>query len=376
MRNVPFLWFYLRRIEAGPLRRLSGASSAESSTVFNSSSQRSTDLSMEPSLSQSYPFTSKNTVSGRSWPSSSATDAPTPSLCSDNDGERDETSPDDQPPSTPPATAGPSRAIFRFKGNGIPVESQGSQRISDVVMDNTKHIISDESPPDKRLNAKQNIFDKRPPTSPFPEKSPRRPRPPSRKAQHALPYHSTANVSDDEDPLSLSFSSPESVSLVSKPQRVRRPQSKSRKSIGSSDWEKLPPPPPPPPPSTSAPSSKRASRARSQSSRRSSSQSSRPNVRVTLDEELRNAFEDHEYNLDYDEQGLEEGVLASVGTRRNSTGFLAGGGGAGVPVFMGVGYVAGTTESEVEGRHTKEEHSRRSVNKRNDSDSSSRGRKR
>jgi hypothetical protein len=51
--------------------------------------------------------------------------------------------------------------------------------------------------------------------------------------------------------------------------------------------------------------------------------------------------------------------LAGFGTRSNRIGFLPGGGAAGAPVFMGVGYVEGAEESEDD---TKEEQQfRRSV---------------
>jgi len=188
---------------------------------------------------------------------------------------------------------------------------------------------------------KRSVFDKRPPTSPLPEMSPRRPCPPSRKAQHALLYHSTpinAPISDDEDPLSLTFPSPECISQVSKPQRDRGSLDSNRDD-GFSDWDKLLPP-------TSVSLSRPASRARSH---RSASHSNRPNRRLTLDEELRNAFELQEDNNAYDDQ---DEVLAGVGTRSNRTGFLPGGGAAGAPVFMGVGYVEGAEESEDD---TKEE---------------------
>lgn len=204
---------------------------------------------------------------------------------------------------------------------------------------------------------KRSVFDKRPPTSPLPEMSPRRPRQPSRKAQHALLYHSTplnAPVSDDEDPLSLTFPSPECISQVSKPQRDRGSQNNLNRDDGPSDWDKLSPPLPP----TFAPLSRPASRARS---RRSASQSNRPSRRLTLDEELRNAFERQEDNNDYDEQDLDDDVLAGVGTRSSRTGFLSGGGAAGVPVFMGVGYVEGAEESQDDTQE--EQQSRRSVNK-------------
>ena len=63
--------------------------------------------------------------------------------------------------------------------------------------------------------------------------------------------------------------------------------------------------------------------------------------RQTLDEEIRIA-----------EDGgiLDTGVLVGIGTRSKKRGFLKGGGAAGTPVHMGVGYVIGAEESDDEQR--------------------------
>lgn len=61
--------------------------------------------------------------------------------------------------------------------------------------------------------------------------------------------------------------------------------------------------------------------------------------RKTLDEEIRIAEEDDLFD---------SGVLVGVGTRSKKRGFLKGGGAAGTPVHMGVGYVIGAEESEDE----------------------------
>ena len=62
--------------------------------------------------------------------------------------------------------------------------------------------------------------------------------------------------------------------------------------------------------------------------------------RKTLDEEIRVAE---------DGGSFDSGVLVGVGTRSRKQGFLKGGGAAGAPVHMGVGYVFGAEESEYEG---------------------------
>jgi hypothetical protein len=61
--------------------------------------------------------------------------------------------------------------------------------------------------------------------------------------------------------------------------------------------------------------------------------------RRTLDEEMRTAEDDMPFDSE---------VLVGVGTRSKKRGFLKGGGAAGTPVHMGVGYVIGAEESEDE----------------------------
>ena len=61
--------------------------------------------------------------------------------------------------------------------------------------------------------------------------------------------------------------------------------------------------------------------------------------RKTLDEEIRIAENDG---------SLDSSVLVGVGTKSKKRGFLKGGGAAGTPIHMGVGYVIGAEESEDE----------------------------
>ena len=61
--------------------------------------------------------------------------------------------------------------------------------------------------------------------------------------------------------------------------------------------------------------------------------------RKTLDEEIRIAE---------DGGSLDSGIFIGVGTRSKKKGFLKGGGAAGTPVHMGVGYVVGAEGSEDE----------------------------
>ncbi|KAF8958337.1 hypothetical protein BDZ97DRAFT_1762219 [Flammula alnicola] len=319
----------------GPLKRHSGISSVNSSIASSSTSSTSYSLPTEssmPSLSRSYPPATKLAIPNRTWQSSSVTDAPTPSLCSDNEVEREEdTSPDDQPPSTPPV--GPSRAFYRFRGNGVPVDPDASAKNLDVVMgDVSRRALPAREKASTFIRGNQprsNIFDKRPPSSPFPDKSPRRPRPPGRASRPAPPQpHEDDENSDEEDPLSLSFSSPESVLQFSNlgHDTTRQTRAESHASMQ-----------PPEPARSPSPSSRRSSQSR----HRSASQSNR---RLTLDEELRNAVPF--LQEDDIEEDLESGVLVGMGTRSKRRGFLAHGGAGGAPVFMGVGYVEGAEEDE------------------------------
>ena len=250
--------------------------------------------------SYSYPTLSKTAVTGRTWPSGSLTEAPTPSLCSDNDIEREDISLDDQAPSTPPAplgpSVGPSRNVYG-KGNGIPAEHESSRQI----------------------HPRPNVFDKRIPSSPFPNKSPRRPRPPgriSRPTPHLASPSRQEDHSEEEDPLSLTFSSPDdSILSVAHRQTTSQPSTRSR----------------------DAHSLSRPSGSSSHARRRSPSQANR---RRTLDEELRNIPFSHLEDLE------EEAIFTGVGTRSKGHGFLAHGGAGGAPVFLGVGYVEGAEEDD------------------------------
>lgn len=71
--------------------------------------------------------------------------------------------------------------------------------------------------------------------------------------------------------------------------------------------------------------------------------------RRTLDEELRRAGDqlwaegDDADDVDVD---LDNGLLVGVGSKSTRKGFLSGGGAAGLPVFMGPGYVDGAEDDE------------------------------
>jgi hypothetical protein len=286
----------------------------------------------------------------------------------------------------------PFRNVFRFKENGIPLQEnlayltreKGKEReVIDIDMlsdDDSKpcrsspaaqslhlsatpatmpsnsaqpqsQILTTNGPalPTQRANAVEDLFAKRPPTSPLPpQSSPRKPRPPARTGS-SRPFLSTphparsgqyAGRSDSEDdPLSLTYtSSPELERDLSLPTlntnastRGKRKQkqanidatavsSRQQAIVGSSRS------PQPPQPQKYPPSKKGRTSSRS-------STSAKLKRGLTLDEELRDALDTN----DGDEDG--SGIFMGVGTRSKRLGFLAHGGAGGTPVFMSEGYV-------------------------------------
>lgn len=353
--------------------------SASSDSSFASTSA-STSFSLSQSQSQSHPLSSSLS---RALPPSSLTDGATPSLCSDNEVDRE----DERLPSTPPLSGPPFRNVFRFKEAGIPVEEDSPRLGPDhpstaqssplpipptALSSNSAQqtpppslpATNTAAGPTSRPNPGEDPFAKRPPTSPLPLRhSPRKPRPPARTSGSSRPFPPTPHPvrsrhraersgSDEEDPLSLTYpSSPDPEQDLSSPTlstsasaRGRQKQKQKKKqwnvdaaeasssrqrhsSVGSSHSSQQPQP-------QSHPHSRKG-RASS-----NSSTSARTKRRLTLDEELR----DSRLFGDGDENGEESGVLMGFGTRSKKLGFLAHGGAGGAPVFMGVGYVEGAEE--------------------------------
>jgi hypothetical protein len=188
-----------------------------------------------------------------------------------------------------------------------------------------QHKTSSSSLPAAPLPSKSmsDLLAKRPPTSPMPHPSPRKPRPPARAARKLSPVKFVSRDSGDEDDLPSAIT-PIGIAGPSKTTKPTSVTGRSRTQTGSSRRQEG--------------SDYRPTRSVSDESKSSSTTLSRPSQgrrrRPTLDEELRDAGEE----LDVD---LDSGVLVGVGTKDKGDGFLAHGGAGGIPVFMGVGYVQG-----------------------------------
>jgi hypothetical protein len=232
--------------------------------------------------------------------SATDTEITTPSLCSDDEGGKG-TSPEDRIPSTPPIRpqlTGDSQA-----------EKERRRKVHDVSPSSPG-----KAPVSRRLDE---LFAKRPPTSPLPSDSPQRPRPPARLISRVnLPPPPTfVNDDSDEDERSLSNASPPPSTAFLSPE----PESQDWSRVGSRETSVA----------LERPSDARMYRGVSTSKARAPG-------RQTLDQELRHALSD-----------LEDEVYVGVGAKSKKRGFLARGGAGGVPVFMGVGYVAGEEDDNV-----------------------------
>lgn len=247
----------------------------------------------------------------QSWSSLSMNeiDLTTPSLCSDNERDGDG-SLEDQTPSTPP---GPQPAATDRRSDlREPEIIDVDLELEDVNHDSRSRAISP-SPRSPRL-PKGDIFEKRPPMSPIPDSTPRKPAAPARARRVSTPkpkYVPPASDSDS-DTNSRSIDSVPFISLI---------------------------------PSSREESRKRSSLHGSQSFKPRSKDDRRP---PTLDEELRTA-QPEAVSAEGGEL-FEDDVFVATGTKSNRKGFLAHGGGGGPPVFMGVGYVQDAEESDTEVR--------------------------
>ncbi|KAI0714425.1 hypothetical protein C8T65DRAFT_644282 [Cerioporus squamosus] len=345
----------------------SSAASSQSSAGSSSQSSASSASFFDAPSSQSQPSTSKAKAPLRIWPSrSTETDLTTPSLCSDNENDHSE----DRLPDTPSDS---SRGHNDLVKSVEPRERQPQHEpeIIDVdALETPPRRERSESPlaaVKMEVQTSKDAFARRPPESPMPSKSPVKPRPPARTrskipapAPSKLPLprrvHAAAppeeRGSDSDDPLDLVG------------QQDSRPPSRSRRySVEAHD--KAPPIAGPSriPREPSAASARSDSRSRSQSHTNAEAQPAQPRMsrharrRLTLDEEVRRAgeslwresSEEPERPPSPPQEDLDSGQLVALGTKSSRRGFLARGGGAGPPVFMGEGYVQGATaEDEAE----------------------------
>lgn len=356
------------------------------------SSKSPTGLFSEGSNTSTEPATSDQ---GTSQMMQTMESAPTPSLCSDNDPEKDDEH--DQPPSTPPLVI-PSRNMYRFRGTGIPVTP--SDRSSSRILNRSlllkpqeaeqgqKHQKqrheqksgkeeiydsqgNDEDPTEYEDSSipihpatpedhepQSTVFQKRVPLSPLPGRSPRKPHPQNRRRStphtKKLAHLPFDHEDGDEDPLPVLrfFTSPAAISTpgpnvaqgpslaegvdVDEIPDVFTPPSGTRSRKNVSQPSRIPVPSARPPHHHGRSlESKAQSRSRSRSSH-----SKRP---VSLGEELWIAQQSDEI---YGDELDKEDLYIGTGTRDKNKGFLARGGAGGSPVFMGMGYVERETGTE------------------------------
>ncbi|KAI0249908.1 hypothetical protein BJV78DRAFT_1224193 [Lactifluus subvellereus] len=286
----------IKRRLMGPLPRSADTSVLSTNSSFSSDSQSQSQSQSQPEAGPSNP--SRSYIPVRTWPSSSldGTDV-TPSLTSDGDAEQ---GPDEPSPPTPPQV--PTVAIES------PEEEEALPPPSPA-----KLVPRPPTPPRQTQQLSHSVFDKRPPRSPLPAPTPLKARPPTRSAARRRILEES---DDEDDPLAIAV--PDSP-LAVRPRRERRPVATG----------------------AAAGASRHARRGSG-----SSTQSGAPSKtarRRTLDEELRNSDGVTEEDLlAFDIEPLVYSTVGSASRRgRGRKGFLAHGGGAGVPVFMGAGAVEG-----------------------------------
>lgn len=268
----------------------SNASITSTSTASTSQSAYSSQTSM----------TSLSTRGvDRTWPSISTTDTEltTPSLCSDN--ENDEVGPEDALPPTPPRR--PPTPPRRSKHQRNSSQEPQVDRLPEVVEGNAELVPvasrapEEPSPP----SSAEAAFAKRPPSSPMPMARTAKPRPPAR-ARSRIPSGSmnhdvhARHHARDYNPLK--------TAIPIRKKAVRSPGVQSKSVLHIQPVE-----------------SKHTAHSRR---------------RRTLDAELRRAG-DHLWESD----GEDADFFVTAGVKDTRGGFLARGGGAGSPVFMGDGYV-------------------------------------
>ena len=304
-------------------RRLMGPLPRSADSSFRSANSSFSSLSRSQSQNQPEAGPSKPTrsyIPVRAWPSSSVDgNDVTPSLTSDGDAEQ---GPDEPLPRTPPQV--PTTVVDEPEELGV-----GPLPTPSPPQPPTKKVTPVARPPTppRRSHAPsaQSLFDKRPPRSPLPAPTPQKVRPPARRP--AGRRKKVIPESDEEDdPLAIVvLDSP----LAVRTRKERRPAATATSAAGPS----------------------RHARKGSASSTQSGAPSKAARRR-TLDEELR--VSDGVTEDDLRVFDIEPHTYAAFGsaTGRTRSGFLAHGGGGGIPVFMGaatVGLEAGDDELEIIG---------------------------
>ena len=238
------------------------------------------------------------------------TDLTTPELCSDNEPELGgNSSIEDRPPSTPPTFDPPSLRRRAASTTGKNKDVDVNMELPGLARAQLEVPLSAVSPCGRRDSE---LFAKRPPTSPIPRDTPRKPRPPARLVHRKREPRQGGQSEDEDDPLSLSFTLPDAIKI---------------------------------PFQCSSEQHERVSRDRSRESRSGPQDASER--RLTLDQEMRDARA-RSLLREADGDSLDSGLLVGVGTKRKEHGFLAHGGAGGLPVFMGDGYVDGAEVSGAE----------------------------
>lgn len=361
-----------------PAVQLTSQIQVQTQSSSSGSSASPVGLFSEPSSSSTEPATSDQGPSAPSWPTQTTEpEAPTPSLCSDNDPERDDEH--DQPPSTPPPMF-PSRNMYRFRGTGIPVSpsersrssiqnkslflrvqerkqerehehehepEQGQAQVQETPQHVDQHADYEDSfvpihpvtPEDPtKTNSESTIFEKkRLPVSPLPNKSPRKPHPPGRRRSTPHPKKLLLppdHHEDQEPPPVLTFATPPVA--ISTPAPAAQAPPKPSSDTPDVFNESRAPRPRPPPSRIPVPST----RLRTTSYKLPSAPKAQPRRRLTLGEELWIAQQSDELNGDNEDEP-DDGLYVGTGMRSRNQSFLAHGGAGGTPVIMETGYVEG-----------------------------------
>lgn len=275
--------------------------------------------------------------------SKSGTDITTPSLCSDTE-QGDEPSLEDRPPATPPLSHSHSRSrsisvdSFQVQGreksrrNRIlndSIHSRKAQARDETRIMAVEQTISESAPRSQDessfLRISRDVFASRPPSSPMPVDSPKKPRPPARTKVKPTQHLYEELAEEEEDPLALSFRAPSREISVHQDELPNEPLPNRHGLFQSTRL------------------SSKATRSSRNSVRDGKNPSSAMELRRdTLDAELRrvdSTYSEYEHEFVEDIFGVgvqaEDGTLTGVGTRATNEGFIAHGGAGGVPVVMG-----------------------------------------